>query len=72
MGERKRIVIVFTAIGLLWFWLFCFQVGYYMEPGFYTLRALIVTHLLGREAERLVATLSVMDYRAAATGGKTE
>ncbi|HEY0915675.1 MAG TPA: hypothetical protein VGE22_12460 [Solimonas sp.] len=48
-------MIVFTIIGVLWFWMLCFEIGYGLIPACRVLRAGVAVWLLGREAESLMA-----------------
>jgi hypothetical protein len=47
-------MIAFTAIGLLWFWLLCFEIGYALIPTFRAVRAAWALWLFGRQVEHAI------------------
>lgn len=61
-------MIVFTIIGLLVFWVWCFQIGYSLIPTYMVVRAGWAVFLFGREAEHVIAILAA----SGVTGTSTE
>lgn len=52
-------MIVFTIIGLLWFWNLCFWIGYGLIPAVHVVRAELAVLLFGHEAERVMAIFAI-------------
>lgn len=61
---------VFTIIGLLWFWLLCFQVGYYAAPATQLAWTAILLRRMSQESAALTSEIVYLVGRAAnsATG----
>lgn len=57
-------MIAFTALGLLVFWIWCFELGYHLEPTFHAVRAMLAVWLIGREVEALLAVFAAHDMES--------
>jgi hypothetical protein len=52
-------MIVFTILGLLWFWMFCFEIGYHITPACQLIRSGFAIWHSGREMDRFVGYMAV-------------
>ena len=56
-------MIAFTILGLLVFWIWCFQIGYHLIPAINISRSAMAVWLIGRKADRLIAVLAAVSAK---------